>query len=319
MRTRSLRDAAVADLRVAEGPLDDLVGVLGPRAHGGLAPLLPAVGPPGGGEGPELGGAHRDAPVDPGEVRVRADLLAPGDAPVARVGVAELVVVPHEPVRLADVGHVGGREGRAVDVAAAGVLARVALHAEVPLVALLGLVHLGVARARRVLGRAGRLYDRGVDHRAAAHDQAGRLEAGDHDVEQGPPDVVLLQEVAEVLEGRGVGHAVPAPHEVADRERVVAGVLAGDVRQVQPALHEVHPEQRLGGPGLPAAPARRRPQRLDQGQQVGPGHHGVHPVEELGPPRAPGPALPLDLCEARLPARCHPRPSRRPSVPTVPL
>ena len=74
---------------------------------------------------------------------------------------------------------------------------------------------------------------------------------------------------------------------------------------------EVHPGQRLGGPGLPAAPARVRPRRLNQGQQVGPGHHGVRLVEEAGPPRAPGPALPPGPCEARLPAQ-------RPSVSTVP-
>ena len=74
---------------------------------------------------------------------------------------------------------------------------------------------------------------------------------------------------------------------------------------------EVHPGQRLGGPGLPAAPARVRPRRLNQGQQVGPGHHGVRLVEEAGPPRAPGPALPPGPCEARLPAQ-------RPSIPTVP-
>ena len=61
--------------------------------------------------------------------------------------------------------------------------------------------------------------------------------------------------------------------------------------------HEAHPEQRLGRPGLPVAPARRRPQRLNQGQQVGPRHHGTRLVEEAGPPRAP---------------------AQRPSVPTVP-
>ena len=55
-------------------------------------------------------------------------------APPDRVGVAEAVVVPHEPVRLAG-------------VAAAGVLPRVAPRAEVPLVAPLGQARLGVARA----------------------------------------------------------------------------------------------------------------------------------------------------------------------------
>ena len=74
---------------------------------------------------------------------------------------------------------------------------------------------------------------------------------------------------------------------------------------------EAHPEQRLGGPGLPIAPARARPRRLNQGQQVGPRHHGARLVEEAGPPCAPGPTLPPGPCETRLLAQ-------RPSIPTVP-
>ena len=61
----------------------------------------------------------------------------------------------------------------------------------------------------------------------------------------------------------GVGHAVPAPREVADRGRVVAGVLVGDVGQVRPAPRGARPGRRLGGPGLPAAPARRRSRWLN--------------------------------------------------------
>ena len=88
-------------------------------------------------------------------------------APPGRVGAAELVVWPDQGVRLAGVGH-----ARAAGVAAAGVLPRVAPRAEVPLVAPLGQARLGVARARRALGR-------------------------------GPPDVALPREVAEVPGGRG--------------------------------------------------------------------------------------------------------------------
>ena len=64
MRTRPLRDAAVAHLRVAEDPSDDPAGALALARTGASAPLLPAVGPPGRGEGPGLGGAHGHAPVD---------------------------------------------------------------------------------------------------------------------------------------------------------------------------------------------------------------------------------------------------------------
>lgn len=43
------------------------------------------------------------------------------------------------------------------------------LHAKVPLVTLLGLMHLGIPRACGVLRRAGRFDDRGIDDRALAH------------------------------------------------------------------------------------------------------------------------------------------------------
>ena len=41
----------------------------------------------------------------------------------------------------------------------------------------------------------------------------------------------------------------------------------------------------------------------------GPEHHGICLVEKADSPRVPDPAFPLSRCEARLPARRHPRPS----------
>ena len=49
-------------------------------------------------------------------------------------------------------------------------------------------------------------------------------------------------------------------------------------------------------------PCKRR--LIGPASSLGPGHHGTRLVEEVGPPRALGP------CEARLPVRRHPRPSR---------
>ena len=49
----------------------------------------------------------------------------------------------------------------------------------------------------------------------------------------------------------------------------------------------------------------------------GPGHHEIRLVEETDSPRVPDLAFPLSRCEARLLAWCHPRPFRRPSIPTV--
>ena len=78
-RARPLRDAAVAHLRVAEGAPGDLAGALALARTEASAPPLPAPVPAGPPCGPGLGGTHRDAPAGPGGVRVRADLLAPGD------------------------------------------------------------------------------------------------------------------------------------------------------------------------------------------------------------------------------------------------
>ena len=62
--------------------------------------------------------------------------------------------------------NVGRRALGTVDQAALGVRPKVQLHAVMPLIALPGLVHLGVARTLGVLGRTGGVNDRGVHHRA---------------------------------------------------------------------------------------------------------------------------------------------------------
>ena len=48
--------------------------------------------------------------------------------------------------------------------------ADMSFHAEIPLIALLGLVHLGVAFLAGVLGRGGRGNDRGIHYRAVQGD-----------------------------------------------------------------------------------------------------------------------------------------------------
>ena len=49
---------------------------------------------------------------------------------------------------------------------------KISVHAEVPLVALLGLMHLAITRLLGVLGRRRRVDDRGIDDRAGGHLQS---------------------------------------------------------------------------------------------------------------------------------------------------
>ena len=73
---------------------------------------------------------------------------------------------------LRDVVNVGGRADDAMHQARVGIDANVRLHLEVPLVALLSLVHLGVTLAVTVLGAAGRGNQGGVHHGAGLENQA---------------------------------------------------------------------------------------------------------------------------------------------------
>ena len=57
------------------------------------------------------------------------------------------------------------------------------LHPKVPLVALFGLVHLGVSLAREVLCRAGRSNQSGIDHRAGLKQQAVGSQFGIDDLQ----------------------------------------------------------------------------------------------------------------------------------------
>ena len=59
------------------------------RSFGHIRAPAASSGVPGPSCSPGLGGIHRDVPIDPEEMRVQADLPAPGDAPPGRVGVAE--------------------------------------------------------------------------------------------------------------------------------------------------------------------------------------------------------------------------------------
>jgi hypothetical protein len=63
--------------------------------------------------------------------------------------------------------------------------ADVGLHAEVPLLALFRLVHVGVAPPLPVLGRGGRSDDRGVHHSPLTHEQALLGQVGVDGVEDG--------------------------------------------------------------------------------------------------------------------------------------
>src|SRR5690606_28478696 len=78
-------------------------------------------------------------------------LLDAGIAGIAGIAADQVLFAVQQLVHLGDIGHVGRRAHHAVYQAGFAVGADVRLHAEVVLVALLGLVHLGIALAVLVL------------------------------------------------------------------------------------------------------------------------------------------------------------------------
>jgi hypothetical protein len=84
------------------------------------------------------------------------------------------------------------------------------LHAEIPLVALLGLMHLGIPRLVGILGGRRRIDDRRVDDHAGGHFQSLGRQVPLRLVEQPPAQIVLLQQVAEATHRRLVGHRLAA-------------------------------------------------------------------------------------------------------------
>src|SRR6516165_7873267 len=110
----------------------------------------------------------------------------------------------------------------------------VASHPEVPLVAFLCLVHLGIAGLVGILGRGWRSDDRRIDNRAGGHLQSLRREVPLHLVEQPPAESVRLAQVAEAAHRRLVRYRLAAEvdaDETAHRLRIVsASSTAGSDR-----------------------------------------------------------------------------------------
>ena len=154
-------------------------------------------------------------------------------------------------MRLGHVGDVRRRRAHAVDQPRPRIRAAVQLHPEVPLTALSGLVHLGVARPLPVLRRGRRADDRGVHDRALAHLQTARCEVRVDRREQLRSQLMALQQVAEMEDRRLIGNRLGEAEtgELEHRAGVVEFLLHAGVAEVEPELEAVDAQrhaQRVG-------------------------------------------------------------------------
>src|SRR5450830_637647 len=197
---------------------------------------------------------------------------------VGRVTIQPGLLACEQLVQLLAVMHVGRGHAGAVHQPALAVHADVHLHTEVPLVALLGLMHFRIASLVLVLGGAGRCNDGGVHNGTARELQPVRLQQLAYLGKQGGTDVVLLQQVTKAEQRGGIGHAL-SPQvdstEFAKGGNVVQGVLASLVGQVEPVSDQVHAQHPLKTDRRSAI-AHARIVRFDQGAELAPWDQRFH-------------------------------------------
>jgi hypothetical protein len=280
---RVLHQPLVAHLHETEDVLDDTKGMLDLGTHPGLVSVLRAL---------DFIDHTLAAAAPVGHVlglrralfnNLRLPLIGPvtpnlGFVPVQQVG---------QDLRI---GHVGGSGHHRVDQLVLGIDANVRLHAEVPLLALLGLVHVWIPLLILVLGRGRRGDDGGVDDGAAGHLHALRFQVLVYLFEQLLAQMMLLQQVPEAQDGglvrRGLASQVDAD-EAAHGGRVVDRFFRRRVGEVEPLLQEVDAQHALQAHRRPAAFALGI-KRRNHGAQFRPRHHAFHVGQKCRAPRGLG-------------------------------
>jgi hypothetical protein len=265
--------SAVADLGKSELALDDAEGVFYLGANACLE-LLDSFADSVRfklGELLSLSRPHCDVPVGGhGE-----SLLYP---PVPRIGKDIGFFSVQEVLSLGDVMNIGRGAGKAVHQSRFSIHPNVGLHSKVPLIALLGLVHLRVSCSRGVLGRARRCNDRGIHNRALGQSQSTGHQVAVHRLKDLGGQAVSLEQVAKVenrrfIRNRTLGQG--QPRKPAHRGNLVQRFFHGRVTQAVPLLHEVNPDH--GAQVIrPSAIARLGIDRLNQTLYLAPGHHPIH-------------------------------------------
>lgn len=266
-----LGQTSIGHLGKAEHALDDKEGMLDLGPHLRLAAVLLTL---------PLGQRLVPAGLPVGEVlRARRSLadqrLLAG---VGRVAIDPALAAMQQLRDRVLVMHVGRGGNDGVNQLGLAIDADVGLHAKVPLVALLGLAHLGIALAFPVLGRRRGVDDRRIDDGARADFHPVRLQMPADLLEQLLAQVMGFQQVTELADGGLVRGAFPTQvdaDEVAHRQRVVEGFLDRRVGEVEPVLEKVDAQHALQANRRPAV-AGLGIDRLDQRAQRRPRHHPIH-------------------------------------------
>lgn len=169
-------------------------------------------------------------------------------------------------VARADVGHFGGGADQSMPQSGVRIDSDMRFHAEVPLVAFLGLMHLGVTALGMVLSRGRRGNQGRIDDGAFAHQQAllGQMTV-DH-VEDLACQCMHLEQAPKLQQRRRIRGRFTRKvnaDAASDRLAVVDHLLDAFVQPPEALLRQVHPQHTLQSDRRATAAIALRVERLE--------------------------------------------------------
>ena len=228
-------------------------------------------------QGPAFARSHRHLPCHARSFWPLAGALVTG------ISEHDRLFAMQQSVTLGDVIDVGGGADHGMDQPRFGIRSNVGLHPKVPLIALLGLVHLRVPLAGAVLGRTGGGNQGGIDNRAGLEQQTCLSKHGIDGIKHRLGQLVRFQQVPETKDGgfvRQPAHARIEFGKLPIQWNVVQGFFHSGIGQREPLLHEMHPQHGLQIKRQRATVLSRGVVRLNQRNEHRPRHNPLHLVEE---------------------------------------
>lgn len=155
-------------------------------------------------------------------------------------------------MRLRHVGYIASSTDDGVDQARGHVHTGVRLHAKVPVIALLRLVHFRITLAVFVLRRWRRRDERSVNDVPFTHGQPLACKVSLDLVEDAASQLILFEQAAELQQRRRIGRRIMREvdtHKITNRDDVVIRIFDPFVGQPETLLGDVHAQHALKANG----------------------------------------------------------------------
>jgi len=216
---------------------------------------------------------------------------------VARISKDNLFFTVQQRMPLGDIIDVCGCSDDGVHQARLSVHPNMGFHTEVPLIALLNLVHLGVTLTALVLGRARCSNQGGIHHGARLEQQAMGGQLGVDDLQNLWTQLVLFEQMTKSQDADPVWNALGAadPCEVPVEAGLEQGFFGPEIRQAKPLLQAVNAQHQCKVKWRASRLGHRCVRRYER-QQIAPRHDLVHFFEQDLLARAPGTEIESEVC-----------------------